>query len=213
MEAGGKIYAVLGCGTNICYPSENRGIYNGAKENGAIISEYPPGTPPAPGLFPRRNRIISGLADLVLIIEARAKSGTLITADMALEQGKEVYVLPGRVTDPLSQGCNRMLKQGAGLFTSVKELLEESGLGIKPEDAGKMELDMTGTCFCQEQERGKESILEERVMDALDFYPKDTDCLMQETQIGYRLLIRILSKICLEGKAERIAANQFIKRL
>ncbi len=213
LEAGGKIYAVLGCGTNICYPSENRGIYNGAKENGAIISEYPPGTPPAPGLFPRRNRIISGLADLVLIIEARAKSGTLITADMALEQGKEVYVLPGRVTDPLSQGCNRMLKQGAGLFTSVKELLEESGLGIKPEDAGKMELDMTGTCFCQEQERGKESILEERVMDALDFYPKDTDCLMQETQIGYRLLIRILSKICLEGKAERIAANQFIKRL
>lgn len=213
LEAGGKIYAVLGCGTNICYPSENRGIYNGAKENGAIISEYPPGTPPAPGLFPRRNRIISGLADLVLIIEARAKSGTLITADMALEQGKEVYVLPDRVTDPLSQGCNRMLKQGAGLFTSVKELLEESGLGIKPEDAGKMELDMTGTCFCQEQERGKESILEERVMDALDFYPKDTDCLMQETQIGYRLLIRILSKICLEGKAERIAANQFIKRL
>ncbi len=213
LEAGGKIYAVLGCGTNICYPSENRGIYNGAKENGAIISEYPPGTPPAHGLFPRRNRIISGLADLVLIIEARAKSGTLITADMALEQGKEVYVLPGRVTDPLSQGCNRMLKQGAGLFTSVKELLEESGLGIKPEDAGKMELDMTGTCFCQEQERGKESILEERVMDALDFYPKDTDCLMQETQIGYRLLIRILSKICLEGKAERIAANQFIKRL
>ncbi len=213
LEAGGKIYAVLGCGTNICYPSENRGIYNGAKENGAIISEYPPGTPPAPGLFPRRNRIISGLADLVLIIEARAKSGTLITADMALEQGKEVYVLPGRVTDPLSQGCNRMLKQGAGLFTSVKELLEESGLGIKPEDAGKIKLDMTGTCFCQEQERGKESILEERVMDALDFYPKDTDCLMQETQIGYRLLIHILSKICLEGKAERIAANQFIKRL
>ena len=68
---------------------------------------------------------------------------------MALEQGKEVYVLPGRVTDPLSQGCNRMLKQGAGLFTSVKELLEESGLGIKPEDAGKIKLDMTGTCFCQ----------------------------------------------------------------
>ena len=129
LKAGGKTYAVLGCGTDICYPSENWNIYRKAKENGGVISEYPPGTAPAARLFPRRNRIISGLADVVLIIEAREKSGTLITADMALEQGKEVYVIPGRVTDSLSQGCNQMIKQGAGIFTTLDELLEETGLG------------------------------------------------------------------------------------
>ena len=123
LEAGGKIYAILGSGTDICYPSENRSIYVGAKTSGAVISEYPPGTSPSPLLFPRRNRIISGLADLVLIIEARRRSGTLITADMALEQGKEVYALPGRITDALSEGCNRLLQQGANVVVSAEDMI------------------------------------------------------------------------------------------
>ena len=88
-------------------------------------SEYPPGTPPRAGLFPQRNRIISGLSDLILVIEAREKSGTLITVDMALEQGKEVRAVPGRITDELSRGCNRLIWQGAAPALSPEQLLEE----------------------------------------------------------------------------------------
>ncbi len=210
LDAGGKTYAILGCGTNICYPPENSHIYRKAKESGAVISEYPPGTPPAPGLFPRRNRIISGLSDVVLIIEARMKSGTLITADMALEQGKEVYVVPGRVTDPLSQGCNQMLKQGAGLFHSVPVLLEETGLLPSLSSEGKMPCD--GRRQKKAEEPGKDTELEKKVLNALDFYPKDIDGLIWETGIEYRLLIRILSGLCLAGKASRLSAGYFAKR-
>lgn len=212
LEAGGKIYAILGSGTDICYPSENRSIYVGAKTSGAVISEYPPGTSPSPLLFPRRNRIISGLADLVLIIEARHRSGTLITADMALEQGKDVYVVPGRITDDLSQGCHQMLKQGAGLFTSVKDMLEEAGLsvGIK----GKAEnADSFFRQSVKNPPQDEEDQVSRKVLAALDFYPRDIDCLMRETRMDYRLLVRTLSKLCMEGKADRLTAGQFIKKI
>lgn len=125
MEAGGRTFAVLGCGVDICYPAQNKNIYERIPAQGGILSEYPPGTAPCAGLFPRRNRIISGLADVLLVIEARKKSGTLITVDAALEQGKEVYALPGRVTDALSGGCNGLIAQGAGIATSPEQLLEE----------------------------------------------------------------------------------------
>lgn len=212
LEAGGKTYAILGSGTDICYPLENRSIYRRAKENGAVISEYPPGTPPAPRLFPRRNRIISGLADLVLIIEARRKSGTVITADMALEQGKDVYVVPGRITDDLSQGCHQMLKQGAGLFTSVKDMLEETGLAAE----AKRRTGQKGCPLKQYAEpafQNKEDKTAKKVWDALDFYPKDIDCLMGETQMDYRELVHILSRFCLEEKAVRLTAGQFVKKI
>lgn len=124
LDAGGRTFAVLGCGADICYPEQNRNIYEQIQTQGGLLSEYPPGTMPCAGLFPRRNRIISGLAEILLVIEARKKSGTLITVDAALEQGREVYALPGRVTDALSGGCNRLIAQGAGIATSPEELLE-----------------------------------------------------------------------------------------
>ena len=123
--AGGSTTAVLGCGVDICYPIQNKNLYQSIPERGCILSSYPPGTQPRPQNFPPRNRIVSGLADVVVVIEARNKSGTLITVDMALEQGKEVYVVPGRITDRLSDGCNRLLKQGAGVLTSPEDFLEE----------------------------------------------------------------------------------------
>lgn len=125
IEAGGKVYGVLGCGVDICYPEESRDIYEKMKNRGGIISEYPPRTEPKSNLFPLRNRIISGLADVVVVVEAKEKSGTLITVDMALEQGKEVYVIPGRVTDPLSIGCNRLIKQGAEVLNDLNEFIFE----------------------------------------------------------------------------------------
>lgn len=138
--AGGSTTAVLGCGVDICYPAQNKSLYQAIPERGCILSSYPPGTQPRPQNFPPRNRIVSGLADVVVVIEARNKSGTLITVDMALEQGKEVYVVPGRITDRLSDGCNRLLKQGAGVLTSPEDFLEEvkrmwlERRGILPEE-------------------------------------------------------------------------------
>lgn len=124
LEAGGESFGILGCGTDICYPAENRELYEQLIARGGLITEYPMGTMPLPMHFPSRNRIISALADCVLVIEAKEKSGTLITVDFALEQGKDVFALPGRLTDALSCGCNRLLRQGAGLVLTPTELLE-----------------------------------------------------------------------------------------
>ena len=125
LRAGGRSFGVLGCGTDICYPTDNRDLYETLQKCGGILSEYAPGTPPDAFHFPMRNRIISGISDAVLVVEAKERSGTLITVDFALEQGREVFVLPGRITDSLSAGCNRLLRQGAGIALSPKDIMEE----------------------------------------------------------------------------------------
>lgn len=125
LEGGGATYGVLGCGPDICYPKQNERLYQKLLAAGGVLSELPPGTRPKPYFFPMRNRIISGLADTVIVVEAKKKSGSLITADYALEQGKEIYALPGRATDALSYGCNDLIRQGAGIILSVEEFLEE----------------------------------------------------------------------------------------
>ncbi len=123
LYTGGYSLGVLGCGVDICYPAENKELFERLCEQGGICSEYPPGTAPRNSLFPPRNRIISGFSDALLVIEAKNRSGTLITVDMALEQGKEVYALPGRITDALSEGCNRLLQQGANTVISAEDLI------------------------------------------------------------------------------------------
>ncbi len=125
VKEGWNTYAVLGCGADICYPTEEKELYNQIKKHGGIISEYAPGTQPTAFHFPQRNRIVSGLSDALIVIEARQKSGTLITVDMALEQGKDVYAVPGRISDELSTGCNRLIKQGAGMFLSPEDFYED----------------------------------------------------------------------------------------
>ena len=125
LEAGGESIGVLGSGVEVCYPPENKFLYNRLQKQGTLVSENLPFTKPSPGLFPLRNRIISGLADIIVVVEAREKSGSLITVDMALEQGKEVYAIPGRITDSVSKGCNRLIKQGAGIIFSIEDFLEE----------------------------------------------------------------------------------------
>ena len=127
LKAGYPSYAVLGCSPEYCYPDGNRDVYDMLCQNGGIISEYAPGTPPEARLFPMRNRIISGLSDIVLVIEARKKSGTQITVDMALEQGKEIFAVPGRITDRLSDGCNELIRQGAGIALSPDDIISSLG--------------------------------------------------------------------------------------
>ena len=126
LEGGGLTFAVLGCGVNICYPRENYPLMRRILEQeGGVLSEFQPGERPLAWHFPQRNRVISALADLVLVVEARQKSGSLITADYALEQGKSVYALPGRVNETLSEGSNRLIAQGAGIAVDPTALLEE----------------------------------------------------------------------------------------
>lgn len=125
MKTGGKSYGVLGCGVDIIYPKSNETLYKQLIIQGGILSEYPPGIEARPALFPPRNRIISALADVILVVEAREKSGTLITVDMALEQGREVYAVPGRCTDNLSKGCNKLLRQGAGVASEPEDIIND----------------------------------------------------------------------------------------
>lgn len=122
--AGGLSFAVLGCGVDVIYPTENTELYYMLREKGGILSEAHPGAEPRAQLFPRRNRLISGLADAVLVIEARRRSGTVITVDAALEQGREIFALPGRVSDALSDGCNLLISQGAAIACSPDTVIE-----------------------------------------------------------------------------------------
>ncbi|MBR5419617.1 MAG: DNA-processing protein DprA [Lachnospiraceae bacterium] len=111
LDGGGKSYAILGCGADVIYPNCNRTLYRKLTEHGGVLSEYPPGSEALPFHFPQRNRLISAFSDLLLVVEAREKSGSFITVNYALEQGKEVYAVPGRIEDPLSFGCNRLIAQ------------------------------------------------------------------------------------------------------
>lgn len=125
LSSFGKTIAVLGSGIDVVYPKENAKYYKEISEKGLIISEYIVGTAPESKNFPQRNRIISGLSDGVLVVEARKNSGTMITTDFALEQGKELYVIPGNITSNLSAGTNNLIKEGAKLVTDVYEILED----------------------------------------------------------------------------------------
>ncbi|MCR4998772.1 MAG: DNA-processing protein DprA, partial [Lachnospiraceae bacterium] len=125
LRGNGSTVAVLGGGVEFCYPRENYEIYQQLKSSGLILSQYCPGTQPQARFFPMRNRIISGLSDAVFVMEARERSGSLITVDFALEQGKDIYALPGRITDDMSGGCNHLIRQGAGILLTPEQAWEE----------------------------------------------------------------------------------------
>lgn len=125
VDAEAKTYAVFGCGLNVCYPARNYLLYDKILQyGGGAISELPLDTPPIGSQFASRNRIIAGLADAILVLEARERSGTFITVGDALDQGKQIFALPGRVTDGLSKGCHQLIRQGAELLTSPEDVLE-----------------------------------------------------------------------------------------
>lgn len=209
LAAGGTSFGVLGCGVDICYPVQNRALYERLIKQGGVISSYLPGTQPQSRYFPPRNRIISGLADALLVIEARERSGTLITVDMALEQGREVYALPGRVGDVISEGTNRLIAQGAGIALSPDALLEEL-FGEVPEENHSQ----SWSKDLSEKERAltqKERIL----YRVLDDYPKSLDMIRQEVGISgltYPEMMELLIKLCVKGMAEQMPGGNVYRR-
>lgn len=134
LDAGGVTVAVLGCGIDRDYPAAHRALAREVCESGLIVSEYAPGVEPAPWRFPARNRIVAGLAAATIVVEARERSGALITADFALEEGREVFACPGEITSGLSAGTNELLRLGATPLTRVEDVLELFGLAA-PEAA------------------------------------------------------------------------------
>jgi DNA processing protein len=129
LKCGGATIAVLGCGVDVVYPPEARKLHREIAEQGVLVSEFHLGTKPDAPNFPRRNRIISGLAEAVLVIEAPEKSGALITATNAINQGRDVYAVPGPITSEMSAGCNRLIADGAHVVTGADQMLEQLGLG------------------------------------------------------------------------------------
>ena len=199
LAVGGKSYAILGSGVDVCYPGEQRNLYDKLQMQGGLISEFPPGTRPMPQHFPARNRIISGLSDAVLVIEAKERSGSLITADMALEQGKDVYALPGPITSHLSKGCNELIRQGAGILLSPEILLGDLGIGQTLE----------------EEKQGQKKLLlesdENIVYSCLDLYPKNIDCLLSETKLSVTELLDVLMRLELKGYVKENTKNHYTR--
>ena len=131
LKAGGKTIAVLGCGVDICYPAENRKLYDQIASEGLIVSEYPPGTVPMPYMFPQRNRIIAGLSRVVTVVEAGRDSGALITAGLAEDFGREVYAVPGNITSMWSLGTNKLIADGAIPVVVLDDVVRAMGLTAK----------------------------------------------------------------------------------
>jgi DNA processing protein len=135
LEGGGKTIAVMGCGVDICYPNEAHVLRKKIIENGCVLSEYPPGVGPQKFYFPARNRIISGLSHMVIVVEAGRKSGTLITVDMAQDQGREVLAVPGNISSKLSEGTNRLIRDGAFPVIDYTDVLFALGISEETEPA------------------------------------------------------------------------------
>lgn len=208
LDAGGSSFAVLGSGVDICYPAQNRELYDRLIRQGGVVSEYPPGTAPQARLFPMRNRIISGLSDAVFVVEAKSRSGTLITVDMALDQGREVFAMPGRVCDALSYGCNRLISQGATIATCPEDILQyfygADAEVVSPKEEKKHGPDLPPV------EMAVYSLLD--LSDAAD---ADTLTQMAETKLGRRCSAREIStalmRLVLRGLAAEVGIGHYIR--
>ena len=201
LKAGGDTFAVLGCGVNVCYPRTNQKLYESILAKGGIISEYPPDTEPIAQLFPARNRIISALSDVVVVVEAKERSGSLITADFALEQGKDIYAVPGRSTDALSQGCNNLIRQGAGILNSVDDFAKDLELCMKVDAV---------------QENFNKLLLEKDeslVYACLSLRPKSMEDILKKTGFPMPQLADILQRLIQKDFITESFKNYYIRKI
>lgn len=194
LDAGFPTVAVIGCGLDRMYPAQHRKLAHRMIENGLIVSEYPPGTQARAGFFPKRNRIISGLSRGVLVVEAGVKSGSLITARLALEQGREVFAIPGSVHSPVARGCHQLIRQGARLVETADDVLEELGTWWSMQATGSSgETVSTGPDLDGLDHR------EIAVFEALGYDPQSTDALSQATGLPADQLMQSLLLLELQG--------------
>ncbi|MCR5733133.1 MAG: DNA-processing protein DprA [Lachnospiraceae bacterium] len=210
VEADGYSCGVLGCGVDICYPSSNRELYERLKITGGLVSEYPPGTSPRPALFPPRNRIIAALSDLVVVVEARKKSGTGITVEMALDQGKDIAVVPGRVTDPLSEGCIDLWKQGAIPVGNAEDIIEILR-PLYPEDEDICQNDGYGDRNGSSQTAVIDDPLQKKIYDFLAYDPVDTETICERLGLDIFDAIEALTVLRISGHIRELSKDCYVK--
>lgn len=196
LEGPGSTVAVIGTGADRIYPARNQALAHALAVEGTIVSEFPLGTPPLAANFPRRNRIIAGLARGVLVVEAAQQSGTLITARLAGEQGREVFAIPGSIHSPLSKGCHHLIKQGAKLVESAQDILEELGQPLQ-EEASSFE----GSPIPDSDTR--------RVLEALGFDPCNIEQLAQRCGLTADALYPILLDMELAGRIATLPGGRY----
>ena len=204
IAAGGRTIAVLGCGIDVVYPPENASLFNAVANSGAVVTEFPMGTPPDAANFPQRNRIISGISMGVVVMEAADDSGSLITASCALDQGREVYAVPGSVGSPTSRGTNSLIKKGArlvegsedilvDLFPYMKGYLRELDLYRKPE---------------KEYDFGPN---EKALFELISLEPAHIDALAEKTGVPVSKALSLLLGMELKGAVRQVAGMNFIR--
>lgn len=200
IEFGGRTIAVLGNGLDIVYPKRNQALYESIPNTGAMITEYPLGTPPMAYNFPQRNRLISGLALGIIVIEAKEKSGSLITAYHALEQGKEVFALPGNINSIFSKGTNKLIKEGAKILMDIDDIVEEVyELQQKIKNKKKREVDYSAL-----------SSLEIDILKLIEEGPIHGDLIAARTGIDMATINGILTILELKGLIKELPGRNFV---
>jgi DNA processing protein len=198
LEANGETIGVLACGPDEIYPPEHRGLARDMEARGAIVSEMPLGTPPRPAHFPLRNRIISGLCLAVIVVEARQRSGSLITVRHALDQGREVFVVPGSIDGPFAEGTNQLLREGARAIRSARDVLEDLGFDeIREDDRAAREAGPWDRTSDRAAEVGS---LEARILVALERGPATRDRLLTHVEPDAGALAAALLELELAGR-------------
>ncbi|UCG43246.1 MAG: DNA-processing protein DprA [candidate division WOR-3 bacterium] len=196
IQAGGRTIGVLGCGIDVTYPPENRGLYEEVVTCGAIISEFTLGMEPMAMNFPKRNRIVSGLAKAVVAVEAGDKSGVLNTAAWAADQGRDVYAVPGRVTEERSAGTNRLLREGARPVTSAQDILADLGVALHLEERAKVDV--------TDQEKP--------ALELLSGDPLHVDEICQELGVPVAALLSTLMQLEMKGLVRQLPGKLFVRQ-
>ena len=217
LNAGAKSYGVLGGGVDICYPRANRPVYERLKNEGGLISEYGLSVPAKAQNFPKRNRIISGLSDGVIVVQARVKSGTFITVDEALSQGREVMVVPGMVTDPLSVGCNMLIMQGAYPVQCADDVINI--IGHTDEEAKKQKSISIKNISKQadkiigfeKSEKFPLASEEKLVYSVLDFYAKSMEEVANAVNMEFSEIVPIFISLEMKGLIKECGKNIYVK--
>lgn len=205
LDSGGRTIAVLGCGVDVVYPWENEKIAGEIMNNGAIVSEFVPGTQPLPINFPSRNRIISGLSIGTVVIEAGERSGSLITAHYALDQGREVFALPGNVNSSVSVGTNKLIRDGAKIITGIDDILEE----LKAYDIVKNNKNRNKSSFSNDRRFYGLSADERKLAEYLLYENLHIDILAQKSGLGIPATNSILTMLELKGVVQQMPGKVY----
>lgn len=200
IQAKGKTLAIMGCGIDVVFPSENKALFEKVASNGALVSEFPIGTIPEKYNFPARNRIIAALGRATLVIEAPEKSGALITSDLALQNGRDVFAVPGRLTDKRSDGCNKLIQDGAHLVLDPLDISVRFGLTVVEDSNSNLEQVIPTLS-------GDEKI----VFDAVGLEARDTDSLLREVGLTAPRVLSALLILQTRGLIKELPGSRFVR--